>query len=124
MALFGFALLPNIEIQKEIISFRKRFPNTFEGPMLSLSENLPHISILQCPFSENIPIKDIIENTNSKYQLPITLTWDKLIYQPVGWVFANIRKIPVLFLLYGPVLLLLCVHFQKLPGHLFLFSML
>ena len=97
MKLFGFALLPNVETQKEIISFRRQFSDIFFGPMLSLSENLPHISILQCPFSENIPIKDIIENANSHFQLPITLTWDELIYQPVGWVFANVQKIPVLF---------------------------
>jgi len=97
MVLFGFALLPNVETQKDIISFRKRFSDIFEGPMLSLSENLPHISILQCPFSENIPIKNIIENANSHFQLPITLMWENLIYQPVGWVFANVQKNPILF---------------------------
>ena len=92
MKLFGFALLPKVDVQKEIISFRQRYSDAFFGPMISLSENLPHISILQCPFNAKTPVEKIIKNANKQFQKPIILKWDKLIYQPVGWVFANVQK--------------------------------
>jgi hypothetical protein len=96
MSLYGFALLPKKEVQEKIISFRKKYSDVFFGPMLSLSENLPHVSILQCPFFVNMPVKSIIKMANENLHPPITLKWENLIYQPVGWVFANIYKTPSL----------------------------
>lgn len=48
--LAGVALIPTEDHMEQFISFRKQCGENVSGPILSLETNLPHVTILQCPF--------------------------------------------------------------------------
>jgi len=50
MDLYGLALVPCLSDIAAIIDFQHRARRLIGGPVLSTETNLPHVSILQCPF--------------------------------------------------------------------------
>lgn len=88
MKLYGFALLPTEEIQMELIAFQRRHPTSIAGPRLGLSENLPHTSILQCPYLPNLDYSEFLEFAPDCVESEFT----SFFLQPIGWLFAGIRK--------------------------------
>lgn len=92
---FGLALLPDEELAERLVAFQERHEKELDGPTLGMEENLPHVSILQCPFvKEHLTetllgeIRDMLEQPNP------TAVLSHVSYQPVGWAFANLVKEP------------------------------
>ena len=88
MNLYGFALLPSVEIQERLIEFQRRHEDTVGEPRLGLDTNLPHTSVLQHPYDPGVdyePYLGVVEH-------PIESEWTEFYYQPKGWLFAGVRK--------------------------------
>ena len=91
--LTGIAILPSAELQARLVEFRRDHLVEISGPMLGLSENCPHISVLQCPFVEDVDHQVIVDELAGWYsQHGGSLVFDRLIYQPVAWVFALLAR--------------------------------
>lgn len=90
--LCGLALVPNESMRKDIVSFRNNNAQLISGPELGLEQNIPHLSIVQCPFSPEALTSEVAEEIldafGAKKIAPGCLTY--LAYQPKAWVFANV----------------------------------
>jgi len=100
MNLFGLALVPCSADIAAIVDFRRRAGHLIAGPMLGSTINLPHVSILQCPFQEEAltqPLLDsIAESWFAKRNCSTVVgQFGSLHYQPVEWVFGMIVPIPM-----------------------------
>lgn len=90
--LCGLALVPNEITKKDIVNFRQENSHLISGPELGLNINIPHLSIVQCPFNPEILTKSVAERilqefgTNKFNQGCFT----HLAYQPDAWIFANV----------------------------------
>lgn len=92
MNLFGIALLPTVTLQKRIIRFRENCGSFVDGPILGTDTNIPHVSILQCPYFTNTPHRKLLREIgkDSLFLTPTSSHFSKISYQPIGWLFANV----------------------------------
>lgn len=62
MSLYGLALIPSDEVLDRVIDFRFKAgeQDWVSGPMLGLSSNLPHVTVLQCPLSLEVLTEDLL----------------------------------------------------------------
>lgn len=88
-ALSGVALLPARSDMERVIAFREAAGTDVNGPMLGVGENLPHITLLQCPFREESLNRDNLAQIACRVKARAGLFWS-LRYQPVGWLFADV----------------------------------
>ncbi|QRZ60810.1 hypothetical protein [Rothia sp. ZJ932] len=92
--LFGLALVPDENSCDTLIDFQNKLvPESFYGIKLGKESNLPHVSILQCPFFEEpltveklSSLKEVLGKIN---QNDILGRADGLKYQPSYWAFMN-----------------------------------
>lgn len=91
MELFGIALLPEVDARQRIVEFRESQQTHVGGPMLGMSTNLPHMSILQCPYFPDAPHAKILDAVVDTVSLrSMQALFATLEYQHVGWVFADV----------------------------------
>ena len=95
VTLSGMALLPTEETMETFISFREQCGNNVHGPKLGKHSNVPHVSILQCPFNINQLSSTMLETIVNQFKQQhsnhvFTSHYTELYYQPVGWYFADI----------------------------------
>src|SRR5690554_887342 len=91
MKLYGLALIPEKDFCKKIVKWRLQINQHLAPPVLGLNENLPHCSILQCPFDPKaltqktlLKIIGVLEK-NIKQSHKIS----SIYYQPSQWVFLD-----------------------------------
>lgn len=93
--IFGLAVLPDEEMAKRLIDLQQRHKEELDGPVLGMEENLPHVTLLQCPFEveqlTEVRLKDLRETVEGS---DLTAVASHVSYQPVGWVFANLVQEP------------------------------
>lgn len=87
MHLFGFALLPSVAVQQEVIDFQQHHLDELNGPVLGLETNLPHTSVLQHPYIQDVDYSLYLELAD----YAIESAWTDCYYQPVGWFFAGVE---------------------------------
>lgn len=92
MHLYGFALLPSVAVQQEVIDFQQRHLDELNGPVLGLDTNLPHTSVLQHPYVQGVDYAPYLGLAESA----IEATWTDCYYQPVGWLFAGVQSNPAM----------------------------
>ena len=88
MRLYGFALLPQKWIQEQFVAFQNRYRDEIGGPVLGMDTNLPHTSILQCPYREDVCYDEYLQLAESA----IESAWGEAYYQPSGWLFARVHR--------------------------------
>jgi len=91
----GIALLPDEPYSSRLIELQNRAKALLEiGPPLSLSGNLPHLTLAQGAFSESTPFSQLI-NAASKCISQTSLTAvqpTRLVYKSRGWIFLEVEK--------------------------------
>jgi 2'-5' RNA ligase len=107
MTLYGFALLPDTGTQQKLIDFQQKHREFIGGAALGLDKNLPHVSLLQCPFDSEfdyLPImKRIISNSllvGSAFYSSVqefihenfTASFTELYRYPKNWLFAGVEQ--------------------------------
>lgn len=104
--LCGLALLPSQEASEALIDFRNEMSSYIGGPKLGLTENLPHVSVIQCPFDPDQLTSDEIESILESFSFNSAMkgTFSVATYQPVGWIFADVVHDRWLDLLQGHAL--------------------
>jgi len=95
MTLFGLGLVPCAADIASIVDFRQRAGHLIGGPMLGETTNLPHVSILQCPFDEDALTQSLLDCIAESWSAnrncsPVVGHFGPLLYQPVGWVFGPV----------------------------------
>lgn len=89
--LTGVALLPGRDVMEHLIRFRQRHEDAIAGPRLGVDANLPHLSVLQCPFTQDVnadTVVRIVARHARNHGTPVM--FDRVAYQPAGWVFAHV----------------------------------
>jgi len=88
----GVALLPQHQDAKKLVEYRIH-NRDIEGPMIGELIHPPHVSILQCPFSDDIPTDDCLSEILDRLTRggATQLAMTGIDYQPVGWLFLNLR---------------------------------
>jgi 2'-5' RNA ligase len=95
LELYGIALLPEPEMRQKIVDFRSERERYVGGPKLGMDTNLPHMTILQCPYFPNAPHGDALRDTVERLSLGVSKShFTSVEYQHVGWVFADIASEP------------------------------
>ncbi len=94
MRLFGVALLPERAVAERLVDFQRRHRNRISGPILGIERNLPHVSILQCPFEKNSLTQLRLAQIYNAWrrwvdEVPPTARFTQAFYQPEGWLFAG-----------------------------------
>lgn len=93
MGLYGIALLPELETRQKIVDFRNTHEDYVGGPKLGMDTNLPHMTILQCPYFPNAPHGDALRSIVERLSLGVSKShFTSVEYQHVGWVFADIAS--------------------------------
>jgi 2'-5' RNA ligase len=93
--LYGIALLPEPEMRQKIVDFRNTHEKYVGGPKLGIDTNLPHMTILQCPYFPNAPHGDALSGIVNRLSLGVSKShFTSVEYQHVGWVFADIASEP------------------------------
>jgi 2'-5' RNA ligase len=93
LELYGIALLPEPEMRQKIVDFRGEYEKHVGGPKLGIDTNLPHMTILQCPYFPNAPHGDALRDTAERLSLGVSKShFTSVEYQHVGWVFADIAS--------------------------------
>lgn len=95
MSLTGVALLPQASTLKQIVEFRREHASDIAGPVLGMERNLPHTSILQCPFDETALTPGLLAELNARWSeildgLVPAAELGQVYYQPTGWMFIDI----------------------------------
>ena len=95
MELYGVALLPDPAVTAAIVGFQHRNRSLIKGPLLGIQRNLPHMSILQCPFRPATLTGDLLalvadEAISIFDRVGADTNLTELYYQPVGWLFAGV----------------------------------
>lgn len=87
----GIALVPNPELQMGAITLRSTLEFVgLKGPELGLSENLPHVSLLQFDLAEVDQATSIIEQIHKRGRPLIAgskLVFDRVVFHPPDWIF-------------------------------------
>lgn len=92
MELFGVALLPDNVTRRTFVDFRERHRAYIGGPKLGMDTNLPHMSILQCPYFPDAPYSNALDTIIETVSLrAMKARFASLEYQHVGWAFADVR---------------------------------
>lgn len=97
MPLTGIALLPSANLTGRLIDFQRRHADRIGGPRLGTAVNLPHVSIIQCPFSSLMPAEAILQEIVSVAAWDPRTVMTDFGYQPVGWLFAHVAREPWMF---------------------------
>ena len=100
MGMFGFALLPREGIQRLLVDFRREHSDEIAGPALGMDSNLPHTTLLQCPYQPDLDYLGFLQLARG----PVASSFVEVCYQPVGWVFARVARTPELVALQGALL--------------------
>lgn len=91
--LFGLALLPSRPDQERLIEFQRRHRALLPEPVLGLDQNVPHLSVLQCPFREEL-LNPAALNLLASRVLPFRPSQRPIFthayYQPLGRIFAGV----------------------------------
>ncbi|MDQ6948964.1 MAG: hypothetical protein M3256_22560 [Actinomycetota bacterium] len=92
MSLIGIAALSSRGFMQAIIDFQARHGDIVEGPRLGLDTNLPHVTIVQCPFVDSFDAEDVLATLASDVLGGVGRSLDPLnvSYYPLGWLFLNI----------------------------------
>lgn len=92
MQLYGLAILPNLSDSKKILELRNSLGDLLEGPVLGLDINLPHATILQCPFDPRFLdtnlLKDIAKKLSGNYFSPV----NRIELRKPNWIFAMLEN--------------------------------
>lgn len=95
----GVALLPDQSYSAQFIELQRQARTTFEiSPTLSLSGNLPHITLVQGTFgtlTDFQPFLDSARASVSDHGLT-TAHPTRLVYKPRGWIFLEVENGPAL----------------------------
>jgi 2'-5' RNA ligase len=94
MNLTGIAVLPDDEFADVLIEFQSRHSSLVDGPVLGRSSNLPHVSILQCPYTDELPSERILSELArvARKHNHLTIDLQRVRYQPVGWLFLGVAR--------------------------------
>ena len=91
MELYGLALLPDEHTRAAVVAFQTRHSRHVTGPMLGVERNLPHLSILQCPYDPSTVTADTLRTLRGALPTGAAhATFTTFTHQPPGWLFANI----------------------------------
>lgn len=86
----GIALLPDEETSQKIIEFRNSRQD-ISGPKLGLDTNLPHLSLFQGMYPEDIDPTIVFSQIKRKAQTWDSVKFSKLSWEHGDWVFANVE---------------------------------
>jgi hypothetical protein len=91
----GIALLSDESYSLRFIELQNCAKASLEiGPPLSLSGNLPHITLVQGAFSESTPFPQFIDTASSAISQNhlTTVQPTRLVYKSRGWIFLEVEK--------------------------------
>ncbi len=94
MTLVGVALLPDAETTNALVAFSRRWAGVIDPPVLGKSTNLPHLSLYQLPVRDPQEFADTLRVYCAEAVGPAVM--GVLRYQPVGWLFADVERRPVM----------------------------
>lgn len=93
MTTYGLALLPELAVREQFACFQREHKAFIHGPQLGMTTNLPHMTLLQCPFDHKqlngALLFEIVEACRDGLA-ERTAHFGELYYQPQGWLFADI----------------------------------
>jgi hypothetical protein len=95
MKLYGVALLPDAHTTRDMVRFQNRNIAAFGSLKLGTHTNIPHLSVLQCPFNASSLTHRSLEQLVRRWRpAPKRQTFagvlEELYYQPRGWQFARV----------------------------------
>lgn len=94
MSLMGVAALPSDEFMGAVADFQARHRDAIHGPRLGLDTNLPHVSVVQCPFASDIDGQEVLASIASGGiggDVP-DLRPVRVAYYPPGWLFLEVFR--------------------------------
>lgn len=95
MKYYGLALLPDERTQRQFIDFQSKHAAHLSGPVLGLERNIPHLTVLQCPFMRDQLTDELLDEVVRACKQAVNNTTSRigeLYLKPVGWVFAHIAE--------------------------------
>lgn len=98
MKLYGLAILPNEELRDMLVEWRTNLNELLLPPRLGTTENIPHCTILQCPFFYERLSYSLLTQIGSTFssQSSFMTKLDNVYLQPKNWVFLSFLDIPEL----------------------------
>lgn len=91
----GIALLPSADHQRSAIRLQTEIGGAHSlRPALTPDGNLPHVTVLQGPFTDALDPKSELAKTAGSVALPkeIRLTATGIVHQPTGWIFLSLER--------------------------------
>ncbi|WP_298286861.1 hypothetical protein [uncultured Lutibacter sp.] len=99
MKLYGIALLPEKKIINELVVWREKLNEYINPPLLGIDENLPHSSILQCPFKvDELTFEKLLEINHEIKSINIPeMSISSVYLKPNNWIFLDYTSKESLF---------------------------
>jgi 2'-5' RNA ligase len=92
----GFAFIPEKTFLKKLVEYQNKITGEYNlKPVLSLENNLPHITIIQGSFVEDFDYKYYLEllfNLFRESKNDSNLKFDRVQYEDIGWYFLMIQN--------------------------------
>lgn len=91
--MYGVALIPNKQIVRELVSFRKEFSECFSGPQWEIKGNMPHVTLFKTELKDDAKPSFLLQNIYdlAEFDVPAS-TFAGLTLENRNWVFANVQK--------------------------------
>ena len=92
----GFAVIPNPALVNALIAFQRAAQEVLQlEPTLHVDPNLPHLTIVQGLFDDNVPFYAALENAAAYLKgfetLP-KLQLESISYRDIGWYFLTVER--------------------------------
>ncbi|WP_028777748.1 hypothetical protein [Shimazuella kribbensis] len=98
----GFALIPNPLFLEQVIEVQSKIKQKYSlEPSFSMETNLPHVTILQGNFQEELDYEKAAQILSQQIEdIDISLTFTDFIHKGLGWFFLLCQKEPWLLSLH------------------------
>lgn len=88
----GVALIPEKDTMKKFIALREKYDEHFISPPLGIESNLPHMTIFQSYFDDDIDYHYVLSSLSQRSEYVKNLKIQYVGYVPQGWIFSYINN--------------------------------
>lgn len=95
MTLVGVGLLPDDDLAQRVVEFGARWSREIGEPRPGRTTNLPHVTLHQIPVartSDLVDALDVLRHRGRSDRGFGSSIMGRLVYQPVGWLFADVAR--------------------------------
>ena len=116
----GIALIPEKEIMKKFVTLRRKYDEYFISPPLGIESNLPHMTIFQSYFDDDIDYHYVLSSLSQRSEYVKNLKIQHVGHVPQGWIFSYINNNESLQRLHNDSFMSLCDHIVhgEIPGEI------